>query len=201
VPRKEYFPTFGDSYELHIELRGIRPRIWRSVHVPLSYSLDELHEVVQIVFGWQNSHLHDFEVNGIRFGMVDVEDEIFAVDECGAPLGAIATLGSTFLYRYDFGDGWEHDIKVTGVVEYDRSAKASSPLHCTGGARACPPEDCGGSHGYARMLEILADRNHEEYSDLKRWVGRGYDPEKFNLAAVNKKLAALSKKLGRTRKR
>jgi hypothetical protein len=201
VARTEYFPTFGDAYELHVELRGIRPKIWRSLQVPLEYSLDELHDVLQIAFGWQNSHLHDFEVNGIRFGMVDVEDEIFAVDERAAPLGALATPGSKFLYRYDFGDDWEHDIVVVGVVEDNRNARLSPPLLCTGGARACPPEDSGGTHGYAQNLKILADPDHEEYADTKTWVGRCYDPEKFNLTAVNKKLATLARKLERRHSR
>jgi hypothetical protein len=197
VARTEYFPTFGDAYELRVELRGIRPKIWRSLQVPLEYALDELHDVLQLAFGWENSHLHDFEVNAIRFGMVDVEDEIFAVDECAAPLGALATPGSKFLYRYDFGDDWEHDIIVTGVVECDRKERHSPPLLCTGGARACPLEDSGGPHGYMQNLKILADPDHEEYPDTKTWVGRGYDPEKFNITVVNKKLATLARKLER----
>jgi hypothetical protein len=200
VPRNDYIPTYGDSYELSVELRGIRPKIWRNLQVPLSYSLDEVSDVIQIAFGWENSHLHDFEVNGIRFGMSDVEDEIFAVDECGAPLGAIATLGSTFLYRYDFGDDWEHDVKVSGVVEYDGRKLTCPTALCTGGARACPPEDCGGPHGYTRMLEVLADRNHSEYKDVKSWIGRSFDPEKFNIAAINKKITSLSKRIEKERK-
>lgn len=199
MARDRYFPRHGDAYDLHVALRDIRPAIWRSIQVPLELTLDQLHHVLQIVLGWQNSHLHDFQVNQLRFGMIDVEDERFAVDECGAPLGAIATIGSTFLYRYDFGDSWEHDVHVRSVVEYNANTRSAPPLRCTDGARACPPEDCGGTHGYASMLEVLAKPRHEEHADMKRWVGRGYDPEKFNQTAVNKKLSALSKKLARER--
>jgi hypothetical protein len=81
VARTEYFPTFGDAHELHVELRGIRPKIWRSLQVPLQYSLNELHDILQVAFGWQNSHLLDYEVDGIRFGMTDVEDDAWEPDD------------------------------------------------------------------------------------------------------------------------
>jgi hypothetical protein len=143
--------------------------------------------VLQVAFGWTNSHLHDFVVRGIRFGMADVEDEIFSVDEQAAPLGALAEPGSSVLYRYDFGDDWEHDIVVS------RAEDGKDVFVCTGGARACPPEDCGGVSGYANMLAILGDPNHAEHREMRTWVGGKYNPEKFDREAVNKKLARLAK--------
>jgi hypothetical protein len=80
-----------------------------------------------------------------------------------------------FLYRYDFGDDWEHDITVERV-----ESGGDPTLRCTGGARACPPEDCGGPHGYAHLLAVLADRKHEEHAEMKQWAPRGFDPEKFD---------------------
>jgi hypothetical protein len=154
--------------------------------------LGVLHEVIQVAFGWQNSHLHDFTVGNIRFGMADVEDEIFTVDEGAAPLGAVASVGATFLYRYDYGDDWEHDVTVEGI-----SNDAGEVFRCTGGARSCPPEDCGGPPGYANLLEILNDPSHPEHQETRTWAGRRFDPEKFELAAVNRKLATLSKRLRR----
>jgi hypothetical protein len=188
-------PTYRDVFGLRVTLRHIRPAIWRSLQAPAELTLGQIHQVLQIAFGWQDSHLHDFVVHDIRFGMVDVEDEYFSVDEQAAPLGAVANTGSTFVYRYDFGDDWEHEVKVEGVIERGQDA-----ILCTGGARACPPEDCGGAPGYAQLLKILADPKHEEHADSKRWVGRGYDPEKFDVAAVNKRLTMLAKRLGRRRK-
>ena len=59
---------------------------------------------------------------------------------------------------------------------------------CTDGSRACPPEDCGGPWGYAELLEIIHDPNHEEYLDRLEWVGEGFDPEAFDLDQVNNRL-------------
>jgi predicted nucleotidyltransferase len=186
---------YGDAFELHVSIRDIEPIIWRRLRVPADLTLGQLHEVLQLAFGWTNSHLHDFAVHDVRFGMVDVEDQLFSVDENAAPLGAVARAGKTFLYRYDFGDDWEHDVKVERVLD-----QGDERIVCLDGARACPPEDCGSTSGYAHMLEVLANPKDEEYREMKQWVGRGYDPEKFDLAAVNKKLATLSKRLGRRRK-
>ena len=87
-------------------------------------------------------------------------------------------------------------MKVERIVQQPED----EGIVCIDGARRCPPEDCGGVGGYERMLEVLADASDPEYRDMKTWVGRGYDPEKFDLAAVNKKLAALTKRAGRGRR-
>jgi hypothetical protein len=129
-------PSFRDAFQLRVDLANIEPAIWRQVRVPAMVSLAALHDVVQIAFGWQNSHLHDFVIGEIRFGMADVEDEIFSVDESAAPLGAVARVGATFLYRYDFGDDWEHVVSVERFLE-----DGADVIECISGARACPPED------------------------------------------------------------
>ena len=189
-------PSFGDVFELRVVLRDIEPAVWRRVRVPADAPLGVVHDVLQIALGWTNSHLHDFQIGTIRFGMADIEDEIFCVDEDGAPLGAVALQGSTFVYRYDFGDDWEHELTVERVL----SGEDDTIITCTGGERACPPEDCGGPHGYANLLVVLANPNDEDHADMKRWVGRGFNSEKFDLVAVNKKLAALSKRVGLRKK-
>lgn len=189
-------PELGDLLQLHVSLRDIVPAIWRRLRVPAAATLGDLHDVLQVAFGWKDCHLHDFCVGDVRFGMTDIEDELFSVDEDAAPLGAVARVGSTFIYRYDFGDDWEHDVTVERVL-----GDGDELVMCTDGARACPPEDCGSTSGYAHLLAVLANPKDEEHADMKRWVGRGYDPEKFNMAAVNKKLATLSKRLRRRRPR
>ncbi len=189
------YPTaYGDHFALRVTLRDITPGVWRLLHVPAQTSLGELHEVLQVAFGWQNSHLHDFTVGKIRFGMIDVEDEIFAVDEHAAPLGAVARAGTQMLYRYDFGDDWEHDIVVENV-----NPNSGDSITCSAGARACPPEDCGGPPGYENVLRVLNDPNDDEYASMKEWVGRKFDPERFDSAAVNKRLALLAKRLSKRR--
>lgn len=187
-------PAFGDTFELRITLRHIEPAIWRVVRLPVDLSLATLHEVLQVTFGWKNCHLHDFTIGGIRFAENDDDDELFAVDEHAAPLGAIARAGSTFLYRYDYGDDWEHDVVVERVEH-----GAERAIQCTDGARACPPEDCGGPPGYARMLAVLENPMDEEHADMKRWAPRGFDAAKFDVAATTKRLNALAKRVLRLR--
>jgi hypothetical protein len=188
-------PVFGDVFELRVTLRHIDPPVWRTLRVPAHLPLSVVHDVLQTAFGWSNSYLHDFHVGDIRFGMSGVEDELFSVDERAAPLGAVARARSELVYQYDFGDSWEHDIVVEEV-----SSGGDETIRCTGGARACPPEDCGGAPGYAHLLEVLSDPQDEEYADMKRWAPRGFHPEKFDMAAVNKRLATLSKRVERWRK-
>ena len=186
-------PSFGDVFDLRVTLRHIKPEIWRSLRVPVHVSLGTLHDALQAAFGWRNSHLHDFQIGDIRFSFADVEDDRICVDERAAPLGAVARVGTKFVYRYDYGDDWEHDIVVEGMTD------GGEIISCTDGARACPPEDCGGPHGYARLLEILGDPKDEEHADTKQWVGRKFDAEKFELTPVNKKLATIAKRVGRWR--
>jgi hypothetical protein len=154
-------------------------------------SLADLHEGLQLAFGWQNCHLHDFYAGGIRFG-VRVDESELIVDERGASLGAVAKVGGELVYHYDFGDDWEHRIVVESVI-----ANGSDVIICTGGARACPPEDCGGPPGYENLLRVLADPTDEQHTSMKQWVGRRFDPERFDPAALNKRLATLSRRLVR----
>jgi hypothetical protein len=198
-PSRVYPAGFGDVVELRVTLRDIAPGIWRRVRVSAEVPLNLLHEVLQIAFGWTNSHLHDFQIAGARFGMADVEDELLCVDECAAPVGAVAPVGAMFVYRYDFGDDWEHEVVVERIDEY--RGDNSLAIVCLDGARACPPEDCGGPSGYDRLLEILADPQHPEYREMKTWVGRRFEAEHFDVHAVNKKLAALARRLGARRAR
>lgn len=186
-------PVLGDALDLRVSLRGIEPSVWRTLRVPAGVSLAMLHDILQRVFGWTDSHLHDFRFGDIRFGMTGIEDEMFSVDERAAPLGAVARAGSKFVYYYDFGDSWEHDVVVERVISGEET------LRCTGGARACPPEDCGGVPGYEHLLQVLANPADEEYAEMKKWAPRGFDPEKFDVAAVNRKLAPLAKRLAKRR--
>ncbi len=122
----------GDVLELRVSLRYIQPEIWRGLRVPAHATLGELHAVLQVAFGWHDSHLHDFIVGELRAGMAHVDDEMFVLDEHAVPLGAIARAGSQFVYRYDFGDDWAHDIVITKLGH-----ELDAGIRCTGGARAC----------------------------------------------------------------
>lgn len=151
-----------------------------------------LHDALQIAWGWEDCHLHELAIGDVTFGVPDPEDDRLCVDERAAPLGAVVRVGSKFVYTYDHGDDWEHDITVQAQLD-----GRDGVIRCTGGARACPPEDGGGPFGYVRLLEILGDSRHEEHAEMKAWLGKKLTPEKFDVAPVNKKLAALSKKAAR----
>jgi Plasmid pRiA4b ORF-3-like protein len=142
-----------DLFELDVRLRHIAPPIWRTIQVPGVITLEDLHFALQAAMGWTNSHLHQFRIGTATYGMTDVDDAPETLeDERDFALSALARAGDRFVYEYDFGDGWDHDVVVTKVTEV---AKATVP-RCTAGARACPPEDCGGPPGYEHLLESSA---------------------------------------------
>jgi hypothetical protein len=177
--------------QLRVELQAIQPLIWRRVLVPESVTLPKLHLILQGAMGWSNSHLHEYEIGRQRYGMPDDEwpSDTPLVDEQRVRLKPLIDRGvRKFTYLYDFGDGWEHIVKVEDLV----SPKPGVPLvACTAGENACPPEDVGGPHSYGDFLAILKNPNHEEHADMLRWVGGAFDPTRFNIAAVNARLTTI----------
>ena len=90
-----------------------------------------------------------------------------------------------FVYEYDFGDSWTHQIVVEKIVPSEGGQRY--PV-CIAGARACPPEDCGGIWGYHDFLEAIANPNHDEHESMTEWIGGSFDPEAFNLELINQRL-------------
>lgn len=174
-------------YELHVELQGIQPPIWRRVQVPAKITLERLHRIIQAAMGWQDQHLFDFEVQGDRYGEPMDELEEIVKDAATYRLKwALCKEGDSLTYTYDYGDSWLHTVRLERILEPEEGAKY--PV-CTDGARACPPEDCGGSIGYERLLGILSDPGHPEHRQMLRYVGRSFNPEMFNVKKANRRLA------------
>jgi Plasmid pRiA4b ORF-3-like protein len=171
-------------FRLHVELEDVTPPIWRKVLVPSNITLADLHTTLNEVMGWTNSHLHQFILRDRRFGDVTMPDseELELEDERKVCLDALIGEKQRVGYEYDFGDGWLHRVEVEKKLELD--ARLLYPL-CVGGARACPPEDCGGPGGYEHLLEVLKDEKDEEYDDLVTWVGGHFDPEGFDVNRTN----------------
>lgn len=170
-------------FQLKIQLADIRPPVWRRVLVPGEIGLGELHEVIQAAFGWTNTHLHEFEIGGGRYGTPDPDwgnDEVH--NESRAKLFRLVGEGDRLNYTYDFGDDWEHRITVEKIVPPQDGTHYPA---CTAGRRACPPEDVGGPWGYAEFLEALGDRDHEEHESWTEWIGGSFDPDEFDLAAAD----------------
>ncbi|GAA1129181.1 plasmid pRiA4b ORF-3 family protein [Arthrobacter flavus] len=208
----------GKLIRAKITLLGSDPKIWRSFEVDSSLYLDEFHDVLQVMMGWEDSHLHSFtEHNPNTPGRrpsttrswapvyVRAEDDDGWYDpEETVRVGKVLNEGSTPLfYEYDFGDGWTHRIDWVETVK-----KNSSDAHARviRGKRRCPLEDSGGIGGYEHLLTTLAnldtveetEREHAQW--LHEWAQgtaqrsggeENFDPGYFDLAAVNTNLEKL----------
>jgi hypothetical protein len=181
--------TIGDIVTLTITLDDIEPRIWRRLEVPAAYRLDELHRAVNAAMGWLDYHLHEFEIGGRRYGMPDVDISTEAdrtLPEENTVIGDLAHAGQQHLaYWYDFGDDWWHTIEIEST---DPAQKGVFYPRCTGGAGACPPEDCGGLPGFEEFKEAMADHRHPSHADLKEWHGGDFDPAAFSFEETSKLL-------------
>jgi hypothetical protein len=173
-------------YLLHLRLAEIEPAIWRRVMVPGPRTLHGLHEVIQIAMGWETYHLYQFEIQGTRYEDPNPDDRDPTIPDSRAfTLDQLALVqGSRFQYRYDFGDDWLHEVTVEGAVPLP--AGFLLPL-CLGGARAGPPEDCGGVFGYDELVSVLVRPKSARAREIQQWLGRVFDPEEVDLGAINKR--------------
>lgn len=179
----------ADVYQIKITLAEIDPPIWRRVLVHADISLHTLHGVIQAVMPWEDYHLYRFEHGDENYSMPHEEFVYEAKDSRRARLSRLVPrAGMRLLYEYDFGDSWLHEIEVEKPLPAVPDVRY--PV-CVAGERACPPEDCGGSPGYAHLLETLADPESEDYEDLMEWVGGAFDAEAFDLEAANRRLTRL----------
>jgi hypothetical protein len=166
-------------YQLRIALDGVDPPVWRRVLVPGGFTLDRLHRVIQLAMGWGDRHLHVFDIDGMQYAVPDPDGLLEVRDELEHRLDAVAAKGARLRYTYDFGDWWEHEIVVEDVVPADPGIRY--PM-CTGGERACPPDDVGGPSGYREFLTAYADPYHPEHEAMRAWLGHAFDPAAFDPA-------------------
>src|ERR1019366_2328863 len=153
-------------YELKITLIDIEPLIWRRIQVPATILLCCFHDALQAVFGWTDSHLHNFEKDGKYWGVPEYDD---LIDESNVQLAKLLNAeGESMVYVYVFGTTWRHEVVLEKVIPVSDLLKL--PV-CLNGARRCPPEDVGGVSGYQEFLEVIFDPNHKEYEHFVGWVG------------------------------
>ncbi|HSV67974.1 MAG TPA: plasmid pRiA4b ORF-3 family protein [Mycobacteriales bacterium] len=187
--------TSRTVHKMKITLRGSKPPIWRRLEVPSGITLLQLHEVIQEAFGWDGHHMWVFSTPTGEFGVTD--RELGHRSAAATKLDDVASrAGDRIRYTYDFGDDWEHDITVEAVLSAEPGLAYP---RCTGGRRACPPEDCGGIWGYAHLLEILADPSHEEHAEQLEWLGLesadDFDPADFHVDDATKALSGMARPL------
>jgi len=183
-------PTIpADIYQIKVTLKHSKPPVWRRIQVPGDVTLAKLHRILQVAMGWADYHLHQFMIGGTYYGEPHPDYEVWGPEmrnEKRVKLGQVTPgQGFRFIYEYDFGDSWQHELLVEKIlpsepgVEYPR---------CLKGKRACPPEDVGGVWGYDSFLEAIADSEHPQHEDMLEWIGGEFDPEAFELDEVNQEL-------------
>ena len=184
---------------LKITLDDVEPVVSRRIEVPLAIRLHRLHHVLQIVVGWTDSHLYEFRFRGIGFGIPDPDWGIGdgPIDARKTTLLAVIedTGAKSFKYLYDFGDGWEHAIKIEKIQP---AASGTIYPRLMGATGRCPPEDVGGPWGYQEMLEALADPHHERRGEMHNWLGGDFDPNApIDTSAIDIKLLTIAKRWAR----
>jgi pRiA4b ORF-3-like protein len=175
-------------HQFLVVLSGTDPLVWRRIQVPETYSFWDLHVAIQDAMGWTDSHLHEFRlldpderrIVSIGIPTDDDPEERPVVPGWEVPLSTYFEVrpwhALPVLYAYDFGDDWEHVLVHEGMESAEPSLKYPK---CLAGARRCPPEDCGGVHGYVEFLEIIANPKHPEHDMTMRWAGGSYGPDAF----------------------
>ncbi|MEV6844349.1 plasmid pRiA4b ORF-3 family protein [Actinoplanes sp. NPDC051411] len=181
-PKRKKADGPAPIYQIKVSLRGAKPPIWRRLELPADTTLARLHRIIQVAFGWDDSHLHIFRTPYGEFG-----DE--GRSEASVTLEQMA--GEMFTYLYDFGDNWLHEI----VFEDTPTREQVTYPRCTDGRRAAPSEDSGGVWGYEELVAVLADPSHPEHQDRLEWLGLDsaddFQPARFDQAAINEALARL----------
>ena len=174
------------TFQFLIALLGVDPLVWRRICVPGAYSFWDLHVAIQDAMGWQDYHLHEFILNDpgsgeqVRIGMLYDEDPegIEILPDHLTPISDYFVHNNEVAqYTYDFGDGWRHIVAFEGLVRPDGRVRYP---RCLSGERKCPPEDCGGSIGYAHFLEAIQNTDHPEHEDYLTWIGGRFDQNEFS---------------------
>ena len=178
---------------LRIKLDDVEPAVVRRVEVPLTIRLDSLHLVLQAAMGWTNSHLYEIRARDVGWGSPDPDFGDGPLDARKARLiDVLEDVGAKSLkYLYDFGDGWEHSVRIERITDavpgivYPRLIEA---------AGRCPPEDVGGPWGYREFLDAIADPNHQEHAERLQWTGRNFDSNDVDAEALAQAVHGLAKK-------
>jgi hypothetical protein len=186
--------------QLRAVLRGVSPLIWRRLLVPSDVSIAQLHVILRVVFGWEDIHLHRFDIRGREYGLNREGGLFFDTDARKVRIGDLKLRRmERFTYEYDFGDSWTHDVRIEATLPID---PAKHYPVCVGGKCSAPPEDCGGPDTFMqnrwRYKAMGSGESREELEDLiddvdeEEWeIVRQYHPDRFDRRAINRALAAL----------
>jgi hypothetical protein len=183
---------------LKITLDDVKPVVLRRVEVPFDIRLDRLHLTIQAAMGWTNSHLYEIRGGGVGWSTPDPDAGWGGdfMDARKARLGDILEdIGTkTLKYLYDFGDGWEHTIKIERLIDPEPGMLYPRLIEAKG---HCPPEDVGGPWGYGELLEALADPSNERHGELKEWLADDFNPDVVDIDWLSKDVADLAQRWSR----
>lgn len=184
-------PTPERQIVIRATVVGIQPAIWRTVRLPESFTLHQLHRILQLVFGWLDYHLYEFRVRGEAIEGPHPEAE--GATAADLSLSALKLKArSHFQYLYDFGDGWEHDLEVVEFLPMPDSSAFDWSPRLIAGDNAGPLEDSGGPPGFQHAVSALSDPADPEHETYRAWAGQDYDPKRFDLWALDHALALAS---------
>jgi len=183
---------------LKITLDKVKPVVLRRAEVPFDIRLDRLHLTIQAAMGWTNSHLYEIRGGGVGWSTPDPDAGWGGdfMDARKARLGDILEdIGTkTLKYLYDFGDGWEHTIKIERLIDPEPGMLYPRLIEAKG---HCPPEDVGGPWGYGELLEALADPSNERHGELKEWLADDFNPDVVDIDWLSKDVADLAQRWSR----
>jgi hypothetical protein len=185
-------------YQLRLMVRRVSPPIWRRIRVRSDVTLARLHTVIQVLMGWYDYHLYQFRIANEPHGPQRDDDAEYGTRKSvRISLSTAFSLGlDTIIYEYDFGDGWEVNVKLEKRLP-QRVQRAQ--VVCIDGARHGPMEDSGGPAGYQEKLEILKNPDHEEHTEIRDWIGHRFDSEWFDVRFINGLLREVERSKGRAR--
>jgi hypothetical protein len=181
---------------LKVTLDDVEPKVVRRIEVPIDIKLDRLHLTLQAALGWTNSHLYEIRARDVRWGLPDPDWPDGPLDARKARLvDALGDVGTkTLRYLYDFGDGWEHTIKIERLMDPEPDVAYPRLIEAVG---RCPPEDVGGPWGYDEFIQALNDPDHERHDEMRQWAGEEFDPNFLDADALKADVVALAKRWSR----
>jgi hypothetical protein len=163
-----------EVYQIHVWIRQISPMIWRRLLIRADNTLANLHDILQTAFGWSDFHLHRFRIHGRDYGVNRVGGLSFSREAGSVRLADFRFRPNEwFLYEYDFGDGWQHQVRVERRLSLE--PRRTYPV-CVGGRRAAPPEDCGGPRAFLERRDAVPGQVREHLERLLEGI-EAADPE------------------------
>jgi hypothetical protein len=181
---------------LKITLDDVKPAVLRRIEVPFNIRLDRLHLAIQAAMGWTNTHLYEIRARDVGWGIPDRDLGDGPLDARKANLGdVLEDVGTkTLRYLYDFGDGWEHTVKVERLIDPEPGALYPRLIEVSGRR---PPEDIGGPWGYAELLEAIGNPKHERHNEFKERFADDFDPNLVDAGWLAEEVATLAKRWSR----